>query len=385
MSKAALLNNASKRVRVNIMSLANTAEIRKEKRNGRDVIIVPSATLPDDVVMNDILYPADEIGKSYDSLNRTPAPYGHPMVGNRFVSASDPEGINIGYIGAWNENARRENGRVFLDKIIDVEFANRSEEGKAVLNAIEAGDPIHTSTGLLCNLDAAEEGAGHSYIARNMEFDHDAILLNEEGAATPEQGVGMLVNGQEIEVVNSVIDDADRELDWAAQSALRALKQREDAPLLERIKSALIEAFSGSEREPSANRKEADMAVSDEQFKALSAKVDTLSDGFDKMGETISNAVAGAVKPLTDNLEALQANQAAKEQEELDGLIEKIVKANILDEAAAKELTLNAARALAEKAKPGQAAALNSGETPNSTEDEWKDYDLNAALNEESN
>ena len=27
-----------------------------------------------------------------------------------------------------------------------------------------------------------------------MYFDHDAILLGEEGAATPSQGVGMMVN-----------------------------------------------------------------------------------------------------------------------------------------------------------------------------------------------
>src|SRR5690606_39194565 len=65
-------------VRVNVRSVANTAAIRREKRNGRDVIIVPSATLPDNVVMNGILYPAEEIAKSFKGLERTPAPLGHP-------------------------------------------------------------------------------------------------------------------------------------------------------------------------------------------------------------------------------------------------------------------------------------------------------------------
>ena len=50
-------------VRVNVRSLANVKAVRKEKRNGRDVVIVPSATLPDDVVMNGIRYPAEEIEK----------------------------------------------------------------------------------------------------------------------------------------------------------------------------------------------------------------------------------------------------------------------------------------------------------------------------------
>lgn len=124
----------TKRVRVNVRTLANTAAVRREKRNGRDVVIVPSATLPDDVVMNGIQYPADEIEKSYRTLNRTPAPAGHPLINGQFVSASDPEGINIAWIGAWNENVRRENGRVFLDKVIDVARASQSDEGRAVLD-----------------------------------------------------------------------------------------------------------------------------------------------------------------------------------------------------------------------------------------------------------
>ena len=116
---------------------------------------MPSATLPDDVVMNDILYPAAEIAKSFKTLERTPAPLGHPSVNGKFLSARDPEGLNQGWIGAWNENVRQEGGRVLLDKVIDVERANQSEGGKRVLAAIDAGDPVHTSTGLLAIMDAA--------------------------------------------------------------------------------------------------------------------------------------------------------------------------------------------------------------------------------------
>lgn len=359
-----------KHVRVNIRSTANTKAVRKEKRNGRDVIIVPSATLPDNIVMNDIMYPADEIAKSFVGLNRTPAPLGHPTINGKFVSASDPEGINIGWIGAWNENLRRENGRVFLDKVIDVARANESEGGKAVLSAIEKGEAIHTSTGLYCMMEEANGDVPYKQIARDIVFDHDAILLNEEGAATPKQGVGMLVNAkgeqEEIEVINSAIDEADRDLDWALDSAVRALEKRQRAPLMERLKAALIEAF-GSEREPSANRKEVDMTV-EEQIKALSAKVDTLSEGAgkvsDALNKAITDAVTNAVKPLVDAQAETVANQKAKDEAERTDLIEKIVKANVLSEAAAKELTLNALKELAPKAVPGKAAALNGAFVP---------------------
>lgn len=350
-------------VRVNVKTVMNVAKVRREKRNGRDVLIVPSATLPDDVVMNGIQYPADEIARSFKSLERTPAPLGHPSINGKFVSARDPEGINLGWIGAWNENVRQENGRVFLDKVIDVERASQSEGGQRVLNAIEKGEAVHTSTGLLCNLEAANGDVEHKFIARNIEFDHDAILLDEDGAATPEQGVGMMVNsaGEEIQVVNSVFsDDADRELGWAVDQAVRALEKRQRAPLYERIKQALTEAILGSERETSEQQnKDAEMTVSKEQFDALSAKVDTLSESIKP--EAVANAVAEAIKPLTDNLETLQNAQKAKDEAEHADLVEKVVKANLLDEDTAKELTLNALRKLAEKAEPGKAAALNAG------------------------
>ncbi|RVG94239.1 hypothetical protein CN221_16230 [Sinorhizobium meliloti] len=357
-----------KHVRVNVRSVANTKAVRKEKRNGRDVVIVPSATLPDNIIMNGIMYPADEIEKSYVSLNRTPAPLGHPTINGKFVSARDPEGINLGYIGAWNENVRRENGRVFLDKVIDVEVANRSPGGKEVLAAIEKGEPVHTSTGLLANLEAVSNASDHKHIARNIQFDHDAILLNESGAATPEQGVGMLVNAngeqEEIEVINSSLtEEADREIDWAGTRLVEALRRRENIGIWDKVKAAIMEAV-GSGRVPSTNRKEDDMPVSDEQFKSLSDEVKTLSESMAKIGDTIGAAVANAVKPLVDAQNEMVANQKAKEEAEKAELVVKVVKANVLSESAAKELTLNALKELATKAEPGKAAALNGAFKP---------------------
>lgn len=352
-------------VRVNVRTLANVKAARKEKRNGRDVVIVPSATLPDDIVMNGIKYPADEIAKSFKGLERTPAPLGHPTINGKFVSALDPEGLNLGYVGAWNENVRREKGRVFIDKVIDVEVASRTEGGKAVLEAVNAGTPIHTSTGLLCTLEAVNGAADHKHIARNIHWDHDAILLNDTGAATPEQGVGMLVNKasgevEEIEVINSAIQEAERDIDWAMDSLARALEKRQRAGLLDKLKAAILDALGISERESSTNRKEDDMPVSDEQFKSLSDEVKTLSEGMGKIGETITNAVKEALKPVLDQQEAMVANQKAKDDAEKAELEAKVVKANILDEETAKAAPLNTLRALAKNAEPGKAAPLNS-------------------------
>lgn len=359
----------SKQARINVRTAVNASKIRRERRDGRDVIIVPSATMPDGVVMNRVRYPAAAIEKGFGSLEGTPAPLGHPDINGQFVSASDPRGMVRGFVGAWNENVRRENGRVLIDKVIDVAFANQLEGGRTVLEAIEAGEPIHTSTGLYATMNALENDDEADFEAADLVFDHDAILVGETGAATPEQGVGMLVNkaigkdGKEIEVINSALtDEMDREIDWAGTRLVEAIARRENAGVWDRIKTAILDAIRGApEREPTHNKQENDMAVSDEQFNALSDEVKTLSDSMKGIGDQITNAVSAAVKPLVDAQEALTNAQKAKDDAELADLRTKIVKANLMDEAAAGELTLNAARALAKQAEPGKAAGIHNG------------------------
>ena len=363
-------------VRVNVRSIANTAAVKEVVRNGRTLKIVPSATLPDDVVMNGILYPSAEIEASFASLERTPAPLGHPTVNGKFVSALDPEGINLGYIGAWNENVRREDGRVLLDKVIDVEVANRTEGGKAVLAAIEAGGPIHTSTGLLANIENSK-GEGYERIARGIVFDHDAILLSEDGAATPDQGVGMLVNGQQVEVINSAVEWAERDLTWAAESALGALERRERAGMVDAFKSLIVEAFSGL-RKPQTPKEPA--VADDKTLAELSAKVNGLEETLKAIPTTIGNAIAEALKPVTEAHAAQIANQKAKDEAEKVELVNKVVKANLLTEAVANALTLDALRELAPKGEPGKAAALNGATGGGNDADPWSGYDLNANM-----
>lgn len=365
------MSDSLKTTRVNVTRLLNTKAAKKEKRNGRDVLVIPSATMPDDIIMNGIKYPAAEIKKSYHTLNRTPAPLNHPTVNGKFVSAKDPEGINLGWIGAWNENVRYEKGKVYLDKIIDVEVANRSVEGKRVLEAIEKGKPVHTSTGLLAHMKEVANEKDHKATAHDIEFDHDAILLDFAGAATPEQGVGLFVNAEgaaeEVEVINSVWEeDADRQLDWAVDSIARALERKARVPILERIKAAITEAFSGDGAETSVNEKEVEMS---KEIDDLSAKVDALTESMKGIGETITKGVAeaftNALKPLVDAQNAVLANEKAKEQAEKDELIDKVVKANLLDETAAKDAPLATLKALAANIKGEQADGVRKGNLGN--------------------
>lgn len=190
-------------MQVNITTKVNSQSIRRETYNGREHLVLPSYTLPANVVMNGGLYTEDEINAHYQGLEGTLAPLGHPQVNGQFVSAFSPEGLCTGFVGAWNRNVKKSGNRIYVEKWVDVARAEESEGGRELLErvaAIERGDevpPIHTSVAaFLDQLEPNEQqrATGAEWVAKIHSMDHDAILLHEVGAATPEQGVGLMVN-----------------------------------------------------------------------------------------------------------------------------------------------------------------------------------------------
>lgn len=206
-----------KRNRVNVLTVVNSASnITSETIDGKPHIVVRGITpVVDDIVMNRKLYPAAEIEKAYNTLERNPMPLGHPKVDGKHVSARDVRAVNNYHVGAWLQNVSHKDGKVTGDMYVDRQYAESRDKGKRLVNRLDemsAGtnsEPIHISTGLLYSGIAANgESKGKKYdeIATNMNFDHVAVLLDEPGAGTPGEGVGIFVNSegdeQEIEVAN---------------------------------------------------------------------------------------------------------------------------------------------------------------------------------------
>lgn len=333
MPKKNVMNFANgEQIRANIRCEVNSAKVRREIINGRDTIIVPSFTLPDDIVMNGIRYPAAEIAKSYATLENSPAPLGHPEIDGVFVSARSPLGLNLGYFGAWNANVEQRDGRVYLEKMIDVERASESAMGQRVLEAINKGEPIHTSTGLLLNLRKLDD-AEAEYEGYNMEFDHDAILLDQSGAATPEQGVGMMVNkakgpdGQKITVVNSSLDYIDDIIDYYGMELLSAMERKETASRWGRVKETIMEALSLG-RNLESKPEEIEMAdANKEGLEDIVARVEKMEAGLNSLLETVNN-ISNTLADATQAVEALNADRKAKHE----ALVNKAVEAELLSE-----------------------------------------------------
>lgn len=352
-----------------IVTRVNASQIKKEVINGEEHYRIPSATLPDGVVMNGGYYGAEEIAASYKSLEGTPAPLGHPKVGNQFIPASSPLAINKHWIGAWNENVRREGGRVLLDKVVNIRVANQTEEGRQLIQAIEKQEPIHTSTGLQLEIKVANgesRGKPYTWAAQNMVFDHDCFLLGEQAAATPDEGVGVFVNSQqeqsEVMVFNLDLEGDD---EWVIESmADQALRQRyepEKNSLMDQLRQAFRSVLAGTPTEAplSTNAQEGDMSLTKEDV------VNAIGEALKPYGEKLdaANAKLGdleaAQKEQGETVTALKANADAAAAAQ-DAQLDEQLKANGFDDEDLKGMTTNAKQKVLAKQSPAQGFHINA-------------------------
>ncbi|MGM7903155.1 hypothetical protein [Yersinia enterocolitica] len=344
---------------VNVTVQVNNASIRRETYNGRDHIVIPSYTLPANVIMNKEFYPESEISAHYQGLEGTLAPLGHPTVNGQHVSAFSPEGINIGHIGAFNRNVKKSGNRVFVEKWVDIEVANRTEGGRELLARvaqIERGEdvpPIHTSVAVFRERSEATDdlkAQGADWVVKIHAMDHDAILLHEVGAATPEQGVGLMVNADLATplqansgaLIGESFRERERRLEKAAKDrfapgdndyAWIADFTDSQAVIIKNGGDAQVYGYKSeggkitfSDTGTAVTRQESWVSIIANKVKSLFTPQDSpvtnsnntegdmplTKEEMEQIGSMIGEAVATntekALKPLSDKVDALQAN-----------------------------------------------------------------------------
>ena len=391
---------------VNISSMVVNGDITTETIEGVEFTVIPSRTLPPNVVMNSIMYPSDEVESAISTLDGSPVTMGHPVVNGKFAPAGDPiSQAKFGLGGAFNRvKGRTDDGRWIVEKLIPVEQMQNTARGKKLADAIKHKMPIHTSTGVYLekNPEVGVNSMGQEYtsVAKIIRFDHDAILLNETGAATPKQGVGLFVNAdgeQEVEVmycnlssgedfslssnaIRSMIDKAAKEANLFGdeEKAWGYVEDFNDTTAIfyscdkmfsvdYKITNGEVE-FVGELKEVSSQRSytfggvigkivdivksvvkstgqdaESEMPMNNsregeqvEKQEVQQMIADALAVNAEQTAKTVQDAVTAA----------LAANKAATEQAEKDGLIQQVVNAKLLTEDAAKECGIAALRAM---------------------------------------
>lgn len=394
----------------------------------------------DDIVMNAMLYPGQELASAANSLEGKPAPAGHPKDSQgRHISALNGEALLSSFCGAICRNARHEGGRTLVDVVVNESQAKAHPDGAKLIDRLSAAvngsnaEPINVSTGLLANqITANGESRGKKYsrIATNIQYDHLAILLNEQGAGTPADGVGMFLNAEgqpeEVEVaevnaqaedrrfegltgwINRLIGNTDLSFD-AIQSALHTglpdgawLREvfdryavwtdkegrlwRDDYSIssegspkwagapTEVIRKVSYEAISTNQEEPDP--------MKDKILAALNAAGITTA-GLDD-GQLLSAYNSLVTRPVEDKLTTANsklaaielAANAAKEQEATE-LAKELAVNTSLTEDDLKKLGVERLRELKANAKAAAPVAPAAGGKP---ADEFAGYSLNAGM-----
>lgn len=185
--------NTEAPVESGVVQLAVNAQVTVKEiiHNGRAYLVAPSVPIREGV-LNGELVPAAEIQKFALAWNGRPMPLGHPKDNGGFISANSPDLWDS--TPAFFFNAQAEDGVLRGEVWLDIEKAE-ALGGLAVqaLNRLRHGQPLELSTAYFRDLDPQPGTyAGKSYrgVARNLRPDHIAILLNEPGACSWQDGCG---------------------------------------------------------------------------------------------------------------------------------------------------------------------------------------------------
>ncbi len=215
-----------------------TGKFHREVVNNRSHIVTSMMPIRGDISMNGIMYPNEEVKKSFMQMVRLPVPNGHPKVNGVHISAFDPIAMNAHNIGGFTRNPRMKGKEVIVDVLFDEVVANTTEEGRETIKRIEEGGKIGVSTGLKIDQVINESGVddfGVKFSRKGFgfKFNHIASLLNETPAGS-HGGTEMILNTDNkddpIFVVNLAqpsptvtndlsADDISRKLDTMIQSA----------------------------------------------------------------------------------------------------------------------------------------------------------------------
>ncbi len=346
-------------IQIHVNTKVNSQTIRREIYNGREHVVIPSYTLPANVIMNREFYPEAEITANYQSMEGTIAPLGHPTVDGRNVSAFSPEGLCTNFIGAWNRNVSLKGNRVYSEKWVDVERAMQSPGGQRLMeriSSLESGDssePIWSSVAVYREqIPAPEElkKQGADWVVKIHPIDHDAILLDEPPAAGPEKGVGLMVNADQAislqpnsgALIGESYREREQRLDRAAKAKF-APGENEYAWVADFTDSQAVIVRNGGGAEvfgyksdggvitfddtgTAVARQESWVAIVANKFKSLftpqeqpatnhktEGDMPLTKEELEQLGSMVSEAVATntekAIKPLAEKVDALQANQ----------------------------------------------------------------------------
>ena len=184
----------------NSYSLINTNAgytISVKKHEGEKHLVVPVVMMVEGVHNGShgpLFHPATELGKFPEVWNGIPVIVSHPQKNGVYVSANSPDIVDEQVIGRVY-NTRMEDGKLKAEVWINENKAIQVHP--EILGYLHEGKPIDVSVGVFTEDELTPgEWNGEQYIgiAKNHRPDHLALLPNEKGACSLEDGCGLGIN-----------------------------------------------------------------------------------------------------------------------------------------------------------------------------------------------
>lgn len=165
--------------------------MRREYMGGREFFVVPVSFLVHGVLNGSrgaLYYPDHEIGKYPGLWNFIPLTNGHTPVSARSPKVFEQYGLGYVFDDSIVNGGGQRRGEAWFDILRTQELAPR------VYAKLLAGEKIEVSTGLYTENEPAQgtfNGKPYDGIARNYRPDHLAVLLDQPGACSLQDGCGV--------------------------------------------------------------------------------------------------------------------------------------------------------------------------------------------------
>lgn len=168
-------------------------EVRRASLDGKPHVVVPVIMARGDVVMNATLVPPSEFEAF--AWNGVPVTLRHPQSdGGAFDTANKPINVEKYRIGTIY-NTKSADGVLRAEAWLDVELTNKKAPG--LIANLEAGVEMNVSTGFFSDLEPKSghlNGRDYEAVHHNIRPDHLALLPDELGACSYEDGCGVRSN-----------------------------------------------------------------------------------------------------------------------------------------------------------------------------------------------
>jgi len=178
--------------------IANSqGKVKTETLNGKEYLVAPVSMIVPGVLPGsegNALYTKSRINERVNRWNQMPLVVNHPKNSSgEYISARDPKILNNQGIGfVFNvKGGKTLSGEAWFD----VEKSN--EVDPRIIEKLEANENIELSTGSFVKASKRSgkyKGKKYTHVVNSFDPDHLAILLDDEGACSLEDGCGVLVN-----------------------------------------------------------------------------------------------------------------------------------------------------------------------------------------------